>query len=389
MVFTDPGQSCSTAKRHFNARAPGFTKREDHIGRALFLLVVALAVGLPLTGGTSAGASFMVFEGLSTSITEYWDQQGLAKRLLFLGSAGFFVATCSACAVTCSLQHVRSKSKASKSLAIVPSHSPALRCAPRVAENATCQPLPQLSLTLQRQVPSWLQKGGVPLLLAETAMHAALFLLDHVAHSPARWLGRRVGILIAPYELLPRVLASQRANRTLCCRGGAPPFTVRQPQDWPQLRDCIDHVDWAGGLLLRPTGAVYAVLERPPCGAPGAPAGTAAGAPAGVPAGVWEAAAAEAPGLVALTCDGPAAEDGPGAAMALFHGRAVLRLPALRPAAAPSWPARAQMPGATWAAARCPSGGPQAMPGVAARAYRPAPPQELKLPSPPCRPPPV
>lgn len=257
-----------------------------------------------------------------------------------------------------------------ENLKVVPSQAAALRNTPRNAEMLPCQSAAQLAVTMRSQLPRWLELGGAPSMLARTAADAALFLIDMANGLPAEVAEGGVGILVSPYELLPKVSAALRAGRALGARGEAPPFSVCQREDWEQLRASVGGFGGFGGLLLRPTGAVYAVV-----GGPAMPEG-------GSCTSAWQALAEQHSGIVGILCECKGTEEAGYGSLWVFHGRRALAAPCLP----------GPEPGA--AAGGLPAAAPGPLPGSAAgrqprtvgshlRAYRPREPRALKLAGPP------
>jgi len=212
--------------------------------------------------------------------------------------------------------HVRAlQVVAQRETAIVSSVSEDLRKETRSAEVVSCRTLPELVSTLRATLPRWLMVGGAPAPVAQSASDAGLFFLDLVTRTPQH-TEHGVCIAVCPYEVLPSLLASPALLRDSLAEQAGPPPSVRQHGDWPRLKSSIERFcfDGTGGLLLRPTGAVDAVLKKPPvrdvesC-----------------VSGNWADLARAHSGLVVLTVGGIGAGDGSSMSLMVYHGNRALR----------------------------------------------------------------
>lgn len=196
---------------------------------------------------------------------------------------------------------------------IVQSQSSSLRNIPRNAEIVQCRTSQELRDAIRLQLPRWLQHGGAPAQIARSAANSAVLLLDLASTSPAH-IEHGLCIVTCPYEVLPQVLASHRVSRKnlsdmSSSPGGTTGISVTSREDWPKFQKLFEQFcfDSSGGLLLRPSGTLYAVLDSAKS------------------FGSWQSLSLDFCGLIVVS----ASIDSLEGALTVYHGKRVLRSPFL------------------------------------------------------------
>lgn len=152
-----------------------------------------------------------------------------------------------------------------------------------------------MSVQLRGQLSSWLKGGGCDRELALAAEAAALFSVLLAREAVASESQRKVAFAICPFDTLSVVFATHRTATAQAARWQGKVSSVRKTAEWSRLKDWFD--SGAGmGLLLKPSGDVYATFANAPEPRP----------PSRDP---WSSLAPATTGVVVVVCERPLLAD--------------------------------------------------------------------------------